>query len=141
MTESFPLDPVAFLESLIDPETGKPFALNDAERRFIAEAFRTRPDGRLLYSELVYSCPKKSGKTTFAGMLVLYVTLVLGGKFGEGVCLANDYEQAAGRVFAMIKRIIAATPWLKASACPGGGFFFFATIGWGAPSNALNKPA
>ena len=96
---------------LIDPETGRPFVLLPAEKLFLKHAFKTSKDGRLLYPELVYSCPKKSGKTSFAAMLLLYATLHFG-KFGEGYALANNFEQAQGRVFAMAKRIVEASPAL-----------------------------
>ena len=103
--------PLAFIRHLNDPETGRPFVLNAAEALFLKHAFRTRPDGRLLYPELLYSCPKKSGKTTFAALLLLYCTLNFG-KFGEGYALANDFEQAQGRVFAAAKRIVEVSPAL-----------------------------
>ena len=76
---------------LIDPETGRPFVLLPSEKLFLKHAFKTGKDDRLLYPELVYSCPKKSGKTAFAAMLLLYATLHFG-KFGEGYALAEkDY--------------------------------------------------
>jgi len=62
-------DPIKFIEDvMIDPETRKPFRLLDAERAFLNLAFATGADGRLLYPEQIYSCPKKSGKTTFAAI-------------------------------------------------------------------------
>jgi phage terminase large subunit-like protein len=106
------MNPVAFIKQLINPETGKPFDLLPAERAFLKHAFTVGPDGRLLYPELVYSCPKKSGKTAFAAMLLLYCTLNFG-KFGEGYALANNLEQAQGRVFSAVKAIVEATPMLK----------------------------
>ena len=60
--------------------------------------------------------PKKSGKTTLAAMIVIYVIVVLGGRFGEGYCIANDHEQSLGRVFQQIQRIIKASPHLNQSA-------------------------
>jgi phage terminase large subunit-like protein len=47
---------------------------------------------------------------------VLYVIVVLGGLYGEGYCCANDYEQAQGRLFQAIARIIEKSPLLKGSA-------------------------
>ena len=41
----------------------------------------------------------KSGKTTFCAMLVIYIIRVFAGRLGEAVCVANDLEQAQGRVF------------------------------------------
>ena len=61
---------------VLEQQLCRPFALLDAEREFLKHAFKTGPDGRLLYPELVYSCPKKSGKTTF-GAIILVTMIVL----------------------------------------------------------------
>lgn len=123
-------DPVAFIqEVLVDPETGAPFVLNRAEKRFVRRAFALTKDGRLKHPELVYSGPKKSGKTGFAGMLELYVIVILGGPFAEGICVANDLEQAKGRVFESICRIVAASPLLAADALIGATKIVFRSSG------------
>jgi phage terminase large subunit-like protein len=110
-------DPIAFVETVLhDPGTGRPFELLPAERAFLAHAFRTGDGGRLLYPEQVYSCPKKSGKTTFAAIHVLTLTLLFGAPFPEAVLAANDQEQAKGRVYEMVRRIIEASPLLKREA-------------------------
>ena len=55
------LSPISFVEEcLCDPETCEPFVLLDAERAFLEHAFKLDADGRLLYPEQIYSCPKKS---------------------------------------------------------------------------------
>jgi phage terminase large subunit-like protein len=123
-------DPCAFIcEVLIDYETGKPFELYPAQVRFLREALTLRPDGTLPYSELVHSCPKKSGKTATSAMAMLYVIIVLGGPYAEGYCVANDYEQAQGRVFQAIARIIEKSPLLKHSAKITGDKILFASTG------------
>jgi phage terminase large subunit-like protein len=109
-------DPAAFCAALIDPETGRPFVLTPAERLFLDHAFALADDGRLRYPEMLWSAPKKSGKTAFAAMLLLYVVRVLGGRFAEGYCCANDFEQSQGRVFAAAGRIAAASPLLASDA-------------------------
>jgi phage terminase large subunit-like protein len=115
--EQWRRDPVRFIDEVLrDPETLEPFVLLEAEKRFIAHAFRTDDDGRLLYPELLYAAPKKSGKTAFAAILKLTTTLVFGGPFAEGFCVANDLEQAQGRVFQAIRRIVEASPHLKRAA-------------------------
>jgi phage terminase large subunit-like protein len=107
-------NPARFLtEVLRDPETNKPFKLLPAEREFLKHAFKRDKKGRLLYPEQVYSCPKKSGKSAFNAMLVLIATLLFGGRFAEGICAANDLEQAQGRVFQALRRIIEASPLLR----------------------------
>lgn len=110
-------DPVTFISDVIrDPETGLPFDLLPAEQAFLDHALRLTEDGRLLYPELLYSAPKKSGKTGFAAMIMLTVVLVHGGRHAEGYALANDLEQSTGRVFQAVKRIVEASPILRREA-------------------------
>src|SRR5476651_1107905 len=122
--------PAAWIEqTLVNPETGKPFVLTKAQRRFLHYAFARTPSGRLLYPELVFSAPKKSGKTGFAAMVQLYVVCVLGGRFAEGYCAANDFEQSQGRVFQAIRRIVEASPLLAADASITANKIEFASTG------------
>jgi phage terminase large subunit-like protein len=110
-------DPIAFIETvLFDPETRQPFRLLPAERAFLAYAFQLDDNGRLLYPEQVYSCPKKSGKTTYAALHVLTLILLYGAAFPEATLCANDLEQSRGRVFEMLRRIVEASPVLKREA-------------------------
>ena len=107
-------EPIAFIERVMrDPETGKPFVLSDAERAFLSLAFTLDDDGRLRYPELVFGAIKKSGKTTLAAIVMLVMILLFGSRFAEGYCVANDLEQAQSRVFAIVKRIIEASPLLR----------------------------
>jgi phage terminase large subunit-like protein len=108
--------PVAFMQSLIDPETGEHFVLNEAEREFLCHAFELKTDGTLRYPEQAFGAIKKSGKTAFAALMMLYVVRVLGRRLAEGYCCANDAEQSQGRVFQAIRRIVEATAWLKEDA-------------------------
>ena len=110
-------DPISFIEEvLINPETGEPFVLLDAERAFLAHAFRTGPDGRLIYPEQCFSAPKKTGKTFFGAMHLLTMTLLFGGRYAESYSVANDFEQAQSRVFEAVRRIVQASPLLKREA-------------------------
>jgi phage terminase large subunit-like protein len=110
-------NPTAFIEQvLIDPETGQPFVLLDAERAFLDQAFAIDSDGRLIFPEQAYSAPKKSGKTAFAAMHMITSTLVFGGEYAEGYCVANDLEQSQGRVFQAVRRICEKSPWLRREA-------------------------
>jgi phage terminase large subunit-like protein len=117
MVSRWRADPISFIEEvLIDPETKMPFVLLEAERLFLRHAFTTDADGRLLYPEQIFSCPKKSGKTTFAGIYVITMVLLFGGSYPEAICAANDQEQSAGRVFAAIRRITECSPLLFTEA-------------------------
>lgn len=109
-------DPIHFIEQLVNHKTGERFVLTKAEKRFLRRAFTLTPSGRLKFPELIYSAPKKTGKTTFAAMIVLYVVCVLGGKFAEAIVCANDAEQATSRVFEAIKQIVKKTPLLAPDA-------------------------
>jgi phage terminase large subunit-like protein len=68
------------------------------------------------YPELVFSAPKKSGKTAFAAMILIYVVRALGGRYAEGFSIANSHDQAAERVFLAASRIVEASPLLAADA-------------------------
>jgi phage terminase large subunit-like protein len=106
--------PIEFIETvLFDPETGRPFKLLPAERAFLEHAFTIGSNGRLVYNEWLYSCPKKSGKTTFQALIQLTMTLLFGGAYPESYILANSQEQGKGRVFEICCRIVNASPLLK----------------------------
>ena len=93
------------------------------------EALTLTPDGRLPYPELVFSAPKKSGKTATAALATLYVTVVLGGRFSEAYCAANDLEQAQGRVFQAVARMVEASPLLRDAVKVTGGRVEFLSTG------------
>jgi hypothetical protein len=115
--ERFRADPCALIETAFaDPETGRPYRLLPAERAFLERAFQTDDEGRLLHPEQVYGAPKKSGKTTLAALHVLATVILHGGRFGEAIIAANDLEQAMGRVFEMIRRIVETSQWLRQQA-------------------------
>ncbi len=123
-------DPICFIsEVLRDPETGKPFRLYPAQEDFLRRALTLEPDGRLKFCELIYSCPKKSGKTATAAVAMLYVIVALGGPFAEGYCVANDMEQAQSRVFQAIARIVEASPLLRDSATITANRILFSSTG------------
>jgi phage terminase large subunit-like protein len=104
-------NPDRFVEQcLVNPETNEPFVLLPCERSFIRLAFTTDADGRLVYTEWLYGAPKKTGKTGFAAMIELTAITLFGGRYGEGYCCANDLDQATGRVFEAVKRIVLASP-------------------------------
>jgi Terminase large subunit, ATPase domain/Terminase large subunit, endonuclease domain len=122
--------PTSFIEeALHDPETGRPFKLLPAERAFLEHAFKTDADGRLLYPEQLFSAPKKSGKTAFASLHALTTALLFGGRFPEVICAANDFDQAQGRVFEALRKIIECSPLLKAEAKITSDKIIFPAIG------------
>ena len=95
---------------------GQEVELYPISRKFLNESLTLTAQGTLPFSEIVFSCPKKSGKSATTAMAMIYVIVVLGGPFAEGYACANDYEQAKGRVYLQICRIIEASPLLRGSA-------------------------
>jgi phage terminase large subunit-like protein len=109
--------PCEFIETVLhNPQDGAPFKLLPAEKQFLEHAFKLGANGKLLFSDWLYSCPKKSGKTTWAALLCLTVILLHGGAFPEATLTANDLEQAQGRVFEACRRIVEASPLLRRAA-------------------------
>src|SRR6516225_6064708 len=110
-------NPVSFIQQVLhNPESRKPFELLDAELVFLQHAFKLDENGNLLYNEWLYSCPKKSGKTTFAAIIVITVVLLYGGSHAEAICCANAFEQSIARVYHMIRCIIECSPLLRGEA-------------------------
>ncbi len=108
-------DPVAFIEEvLINPESGRPFEVFEAERVFLRHAFTPAADGDLPYRDILWSCIKKSGKSTFGALCCLYTTVCLGGRFAEAYVIANDLQQSTDRIFTAAARIVQASPMLRA---------------------------
>ena len=123
-------NPAAFVEQyLYDPITRKPFKLLPAEREFLKRAFQFDADGRLLYPEMTFGAIKKSGKTGFAAIFVITLLLLYGERFAEAYCVANDLEQAEGRVYEMIRRVVDASPLLKGAAHITSEFIKFPATG------------
>ncbi len=55
-------DPVAFIHDvLVNPETGMPFELYDAQVEFLRRALTLTVASRLPFGEIIYACPKKAG--------------------------------------------------------------------------------
>jgi phage terminase large subunit-like protein len=113
--DAYGRDPVAFIDRFIKlNEKGRPFRLSDYQRRVLALAFRWSPAGALLMRTLLWSEPKKSGKTMIGACLVVWWGFTRGST--EIIVAANDAEQAVGRVFRTAAALIRQNPDLAASA-------------------------
>ena len=82
-------------EEYLVPETGKPLALEDHQRKILNHWF-TPINGRLRYNTYVYSCPKKSGKTEIAGAVMYAFSKCYG---GDCYSIANALAHAQERAF------------------------------------------
>ncbi len=109
-------DPVAFLDDFVKVnERGQPFALFPHQREILHAAFDFDAEGRLPWDTFVYACPKKSGKTTINGALMVWWAFTQEAP-NELLALANDFEQARDRHFAAAAKIIAKNEALAPSA-------------------------
>jgi phage terminase large subunit-like protein len=76
--------------------------LFDHQKHILGHCLTPDEDGRFPYETIIYSCPKKSGKTAIAASIGCY----FGEEAPEGseiYTLANDLEQAEGRAMREMK--------------------------------------
>ena len=99
--ELYRQDIVAFAEEQYHVTRTQLIKLADHQKRILRAIF-TEP----YPSEVVWSCPKKSGKTTIAGLVSTYVALVHTPEDAEVIIAANDFEQASRRVYADVVRAL-----------------------------------
>jgi phage terminase large subunit-like protein len=92
------------------PKTGKPIRLAKHQKK-ILRACLTPIRGKMPYSTIVYSCPKKSGKTTIGALVALWWALSQE-PYNEIILCANDEEQAKSRVFKMVTQSVKLNPHL-----------------------------
>jgi len=99
-----------FIDRLVRLPGGEPVSLA-AHQRMILDHVLTPVGGRLPYTTVLWSEPKKSGKTSLASWVGSWV-LNTHGPRSEVLCVGNDLEQSTSRVFAEIVRVQQAHPAL-----------------------------
>lgn len=87
------------------PETGKPIVLEPHQLAILNYAL----DKSKEFVIIIFSAIKKSGKTAVAGLVARYIAETYGFK-QECYCLANDEEQARGRIYQAIVNSIELDP-------------------------------
>lgn len=85
-----------------DPDTAElfpagPIRVSDYQSRILRAALERGPDGKFKYNTIVWSEPKKSGKTTLAAAVTLW--MAQHSKSSHIYCLANDGKQSQDRIF------------------------------------------
>lgn len=88
-----------------DPVTGEtlppgPMLLAPHQRRIINEALSKDEKGNFKYTTIVYSAPKKSGKSAITSAVMLYMAHHNANAYIA--CVANDGKQSADRLYAPI---------------------------------------
>lgn len=92
-----------------DPVTAEvfepgPMRLAEYQRRILRAALERDVDGKFKYDTIVWSEPKKSGKTALAAAVTLY--MAARNKASHIYCLANDGKQSQDRIFKAMDRCI-----------------------------------
>ena len=107
---------LAFIDDLVRvTELGQAFHLLSHQREVLRLAFAFDTEGRLPWDTIVYSCPKKSGKTTINAAVTAWWMFTQEPP-NECYVLANDLEQAQSRVFKALAGLIRQNPALASSA-------------------------
>ena len=94
------------------PETRKPIQLAEHQKDILRHVLSINGDGRMPYDTVVYSTPKKSGKTTLGAMVAEYFALFIEPP-NELFILANSLEQSQGRAFKSLSRSVRLNRHLK----------------------------
>lgn len=109
-------DPVTWMERhFIIEDTEAPIVLMPHQKAILNYCLKRNEAGRLPFSSIIYSAPKKSGKTAIAGAVVRWAAETWG-KFGEILCVGNDAEQARERAFKAMRISIELTPGYRPSS-------------------------
>lgn len=89
-----------------------PILLAEHQRRILEAALERDASGRFRWSTIIWSAPKKSGKTRIAAMVAAWLAWQ-SGQYAEVYCLANDGKQSADRVLGAIKKAVSLSPELR----------------------------
>ncbi len=100
----FICDPVGFIDRFITRnEKNQPWTLSPYQRKVLTLTICFDTSGRLLLRLLLWSEPKKSGKTFLAAALGLWWALTR--PYTEVIVAANDLEQSISRVFTTMVKL------------------------------------
>jgi phage terminase large subunit-like protein len=103
-------DPAAWIEKhILKNELNQPFALYPHQRDILRLMFDFDSDGVLPWDTMVWSCVKKSGKTSLLAILSLWWAMTQEPP-NEIVLVANDMEQTLSRAYASIVRLLKYNP-------------------------------
>jgi phage terminase large subunit-like protein len=109
-------DPVAWISKHVTrSELNQPFALFPFQETILRLAFDFDNDGVLPWDTILWSCPKKSGKTSLLAILSLYWALTQEAP-NETVLISNDMEQTLSRAYASVVRLLKYNPSIDPGA-------------------------
>jgi len=87
---------------------GGPIVLEEHQKRILRHVLTPGPDGRLPYDTIVWSEPKKSGKTELQALVGAYLAVLE--PDAEVLLMANDQEQVKSRAFRALTRALRRFP-------------------------------
>jgi len=102
-------------EHFIILPSGEHIRFEDHQRLILDHCLTFNGDGKLPYQTIVYSCIKKSGKTTLNGIVQAYFAYNIEAP-NEIITAANKKDQAVSRSYKEIKGFIQRNPVLLAEA-------------------------
>lgn len=106
-----PID--VYAENFFRLADGDLIKLWDHQKKILRLMFTPDSNGKLPFRTIVYSAPKKSGKTTIAALVASWFAFIMSELNDMIIVVANDLEQAQGRVFKDVADSIRLEPRLK----------------------------
>jgi len=103
-------DPVLWIEkNYFIKETSRPIVLERFQKAVLRYALQRNEDGSFRYQTVVWSQPKKSGKTAISGAVGRWAAETWG-RYQQIFCVGNDAKQALERAFQSIRESIQLDP-------------------------------
>jgi phage terminase large subunit-like protein len=96
-------------ENFYIKETSQPIKFYPHQKAVLRYMFKRDSQGKFRFQTVIYSTPKKSGKTVTAGVAVRWAAETWG-KYNEIYCIGNDLEQAKERSFKAVKTSVELDP-------------------------------
>jgi phage terminase large subunit-like protein len=90
-------------------DTGEPIQFAPHQAAVLRYCLGRRENGRLPFRLVLWSEPKKSGKTTVSGVVIKWAAETWG-QYGEILCVGNDADQAQERGFRKMTIAVEQTP-------------------------------
>jgi phage terminase large subunit-like protein len=94
-----------FIDTYAIREDRQPLRLEKHQRAILEEAFRYDNEERFVYRTIIYSAPKKSGKTTINSLICLWWGFCIEAP-NEIIVASNDLDQSISRTFDSAKGLI-----------------------------------
>jgi phage terminase large subunit-like protein len=111
-TEELEVDAIVpWAEKHILLPEGKLIQFMPHQKQILEHVFTFNEHGKLPYSVIVYSCPKKSGKTALSAVVMCWWAFNIEAP-NEIICVANKRDQAVARGYREVQRHIERNPVL-----------------------------